>query len=280
MQIIRGIQPRPRRIMLYGVHGCGKSTWASNAPEPLVLNLEDGVGDIDVAKTPVLRSYPEVLQALAWVYREAHTFKTLIVDTADWLNKLLVNDVCSKAGKESLAEVGGGFGKGNALLDSRWSAILEQLMLIYEQRRMAIIILAHAKVEKVRPPEQDAYDKYAPDLPAESASTLMEWADEVLFANFKTYVAEKKDGITQTRGMASGGKDVFLRTSETAYAYAKNRISGMPSELPMDWAAYYSHVKTHYERVKRGDIEGLVVEGSSKTEAAKQLERDAAEVFG
>lgn len=266
MQILKGIKARPRRILIYGVHGCGKSTWASEAPKPFFVNLEDGVNDIDCDKSQQLRTLDEVMYCLHWLLKEPHDYKTCVIDTIDWLEQVINKDLCEKSGAESLAEVGGGFGKGNARAISKWSAIVDILGSLQRQRGMSIILISHAKIEKIKPADQDAYDKYAPDLANHASMVLQEWCDEVLFAQFKVYVAQIEDGIKKTRGRASGGKEVIVRTSETPYAYAKNRVAGMPSEIQLSWPAYFSYVKAHYATIKKGDIESLVVDGSSKVE--------------
>ncbi len=264
MQIVKGVKARPRRILLYGVHGCGKSTWASNSPKPFFVNLEDGVNDIDCDKSQQLRTLDEVLYCLHWLFKERHDYQTCVIDTADWLEQVINRDLCEKSGAESFAEVGGGFGKGNARAVSKWDVIIGLLGQLQRTRGMSIIILSHAKIEKIKPADQDAFDKYAPDLHVHASMLLQEWCDEVLFAQFKVYVAQVEDGIKKTRGRATGGKEVVVRTCETAYAYAKNRVAGMPNEIPLDWPTYFSYVKAHYSTIKKGDIESLVVDGTSK----------------
>lgn len=264
MQIVKGIKARPRRILLYGVHGCGKSTWASNAPKPFFVNLEDGVNDIDCDKSQQLRTLDEVLFCLHWLLKESHEYQTCVVDTVDWLEQIINRDLCEKSGVESLAEVGGGFGKGNARAIGKWDQIVSLLSQLQRVRGMSIILLSHAKIEKIKPADQDAFDKYAPDMHNHASMLLQEWCDEVLFAQFKVFVAQVDDGIKKTRGRATGGKEVIVRTCETAYAYAKNRIAGMPAEIQLDWPTYFAYVRAHYAAAKKGDIESLVVDGSSK----------------
>lgn len=283
MKIIKGIKARARRILLYGVHGCGKSTWASKSPSPFFVNLEDGVDDIECDRSTMLKTIAEVMDCLNWLLREKHDYKTAVVDTIDWLDQVINRDLCQQSGAESLSEVAGGFGKGQSRAANRWDAIVQLLNRLHKERCMGIILLSHAKSEAVKPADGDTYDKYAPDLPKAVSMMLQEWCDEVFFADFKVYVNSVKDGMTGTRGRASGGREVRVRTGETPYAYAKNRVSGMPAELPMDWDAYYKCVKNHYAKIKTGDIEAIVVDGSSKngehlTEIIK-IEEEAREVF-
>ena len=47
--IQRGRTLMPRRIMLYGVHGVGKSTFGAMAETPVFITTEEGTNDIDCA---------------------------------------------------------------------------------------------------------------------------------------------------------------------------------------------------------------------------------------
>ena len=68
MQVIRGRQAKPRRVLLYGQEGVGKSTWAAASPKPIFLDFEDGLNDLDVDKSPRIGSYDECLENLRWLY--------------------------------------------------------------------------------------------------------------------------------------------------------------------------------------------------------------------
>ena len=89
----------------------------------------------------------------------------------------------------------------------------------------------------------------------------MEWCSEVLFARSRVNVMTKEEGPNKIlRGVAIGGKDRYLVTSETAGAIAKNRMNGMPDEIPLDFAEFAKYLRTP----PAGNIAGEVVDGSSK----------------
>ena len=48
-----GKENRPPRIMIYGAEGVGKSTFAASAPNPVFIQTEDGLGEIDCCKFPL-----------------------------------------------------------------------------------------------------------------------------------------------------------------------------------------------------------------------------------
>ena len=61
MKFISGKKPKPRTTVLYGVHGVGKTTWAAQAPNPIVVDVEDGSADLDVTRTPVIKNSDDLM---------------------------------------------------------------------------------------------------------------------------------------------------------------------------------------------------------------------------
>lgn len=235
MKILKGRQVVPRRTLLYGVHGIGKSTWAAAAPECLILNLEDGLNDIDCQRTEHLTTLEQVNDALRWLGTQQHSFKTVAIDSIDWLESIIHAEVAKAAGKNSIADIGYGVGYKQAL--THWDKITFALDWLRSEKQMGVILLAHCAVKKHSDPEQDSYDRYQPALHDLASAFLMEWCDEVLFASYRTYVRKEDLGFNKERAIAIGGTERYIRTQETAAALAKNRLS-MPAEIEFSWSAY------------------------------------------
>lgn len=51
----------PPRIMVYGTHGLGKTTFAANMPSPIFIPCEDGLSSIEVPAFPMPTSFQDVL---------------------------------------------------------------------------------------------------------------------------------------------------------------------------------------------------------------------------
>ncbi len=228
----------PRRVVLYGVHGVGKSSWASCAPAPIFLPTEEGLNDLDVAKFPLLTRYADVLQAIDELYQSAHDFKTLVIDSADWLERLIWDDVCRKEQVESIEEIG--YAKGYTFALDRWREVLAGIDALRRERAMHAVLIAHSKIERFESPETESYDRYSPKLHKHAAALVQEWADEVLFACYRvmTRATDEGFGKERTRGLGTGER--LLRTTERPAHLAKNRLD-LPDELPLLWDAYASH---------------------------------------
>lgn len=281
MKVRTGKRSRPRRTLLYGIHGVGKSTWASKAPRPFFLDIEGGSDDIDVAGSndEPIHDLDGIIQWMNWIYTEDHPFESLVIDTADWVEDRICSSVAAENKKKTIAEIP--YGKGPKFVVAKWQTIMAGLEAIRMHRNMQIILLAHAKIRKFDSPESERYDRYEPDMLEDSSSLLQEWCDEVLFASFKIFTLQEDQGFGKTRLIAKGGKERFIRTNESAAALAKNRLT-LPDELPMEWSALaaYHRPFTAKETTPRvdplkgelvdfpprddGNINGLVLDGSSK----------------
>jgi len=229
----------PVKTVVYGAEGIGKSTFASHFPAPLFVDTEGSTARMDVARTETPTSLAMLTQILCEVRDKPQGFRTLVLDTADWAERLCVQAVCQKNGKTGIEDFG--YGKGYSYVYEEMGRILNLLGEIAE-RGMHIVITAHAAIRKFeQPDEMGAYDRWELKLinspRCNVCAMLKEWADMVLFANYKTFaVAADKDG---KKLKARGGERVMY-TSHNPCWDAKNRF-GLPPELPFDFAQI-SHI--------------------------------------
>ena len=225
LAISRGRIIRPQKVVIYGPEGVGKSTLASLTTAAVFLDTEGGTHHLDVIRLDAVSSWEDIKAAIARLATAQHPFKTLVIDTADWLEKRLAEHLCIKANKDSIEDFG--YGKGWVLLAEEFARFLSSLDVLLA-RGMHVIFLAHSTVRKFEAPDQaGSYDRFELKLSKQAAPLLKEWADLVLFANFVTKVAEKDNG--KMRGV--GGKERVLFTTHTAAYDAKNR-HGLPDKLP------------------------------------------------
>lgn len=238
MKILSGKEKAPRKCMLYGTHGIGKSTWAALAPGCVFLNLEDGLNNIDCKRSEHITTLESVIEFLNWLIAAEHEFFTLAIDSMDWLESMIHAVAAEKAGKAHIADIGYGAGYKQAL--GHWDRIMTLLEMLRSDRRMSIVLLAHANVKRFESPDQDSYDRYQPALHDTASAMWQEWSDEVLFASYRVFIRKEDLGFDKERAIAVDGNERFVRTQETPAVLAKNRL-GMPPEIEFTWAAYQSH---------------------------------------
>ena len=239
-QIRSGPRHSPPRLLIYGTEGIGKSTTAAQALRPIFITTEDGLDQIDCNSFPLARRFDEVMSAISVLYSEEHDYQSVVIDSLDWLERLIWDDVCREYGVKSIEKVDGGYAKGYTHALTQWREVLDGLDALRNQRGMAVILLAHTKIEKFEDPESVAYDRYSPRLHKHAAAMITEWCDAVLFATRKFRTESEDAGFNRKRAIAvalgSDGGERILRTVGGPSCIAKNRYS-LPSELPLSWQA-------------------------------------------
>ena len=233
-KISKGKKKKPRRTVLYGVHGIGKSTFAAAFPDAVFVPTEDGISDLDVASFPLCLDLSSAYQAIIELGGGDHEYKTVIVDSADWLERLIWKKVCQNEGKKAITDFGYGAGYGKA--NQIFADILNALNCCRDNG-MNVVLIAHCAISRFENPEGDSYDRYVPKLHKDAAALIQEWADEVFFATYKVNVRKSDEGFNKERGVGVGAGERVLRTTERPAHLAKNRL-GLPDELPMSYEAY------------------------------------------
>ena len=241
----QAVKSLPPRILVYGSEGIGKTSLGATANAPIFLPTENGLsGHIDAQAFPVSKTYKEAIGYLTELATQEHDRKTLVVDSLDWLEPLIWDEICRFNAEKSIEKVGGGYGKGYAMALELWREYLSILDYLNQEKEMMIIQIAHAQVKRYENPEMDAYDRYSIKLQdgksTSAAGLLIEYSDIVLFANHQVFVRKEEKVFNKERKIAVGGGARVLYTEERPAFKAKNRY-GLPPELPFDKdGAYWS----------------------------------------
>lgn len=226
MQITRGIIPKAQKIVLYGPEGIGKSTFAAAFPEVVFIDTEGSTSGMDVARLPDPKSWPQLLEEVRYIRDNPKNAGTLALDTADWAEKLAVRYLCDKSQKHGIEDWG--YGKGYTYLSETFGELLHLLQEVVD-RGVHVIVTAHAKINKFeQPDEMGAYDRWELKLTKLVAPMVKEWADMVLFANYKTLSVAVDDKGKKRK--AQGGQRVLYTTHHPCWD-GKNRHN-LPDELP------------------------------------------------
>jgi len=240
-QIQKGRQPMPPRLAVYGTEGIGKSTFAAQAPKPVFIQTEDGLAEIDCDRFPLSTTFEDVETALAELAMEQHHYQTVVIDSLDWLERLIWDDLCQQYNVSSIEKVDGGYAKGYTHAVSLWRKVLDALNGLRTERGMVVICIAHAKVEKFEDPETAAYDRYSPRLHKHASALVNEWSDAVLFATRKFRTQTEDAGFGRKRSIAkeigNAGGERILRCVGGPSCIAKNRY-GIDEEIDLSWTAF------------------------------------------
>jgi len=221
MELVKGPIQRAQKICLYGVEGIGKSYFASKFPNPIFIDTEDGTSHMDVIRTPKPSSWTMLMSQVEYFRSHPSELDTLVIDTLDWAEQLCVEHICSKNKKDGLESFG--YGKGYTYLAEEFGRLLNSLSDLVDLG-INVMVVAHATMRKFeQPDEMGAYDRWEMKLQKKTAPMVKEWADIVLFANYKTYVVNVDgQGAEKGTNKARGGKRVMYTTHHPCWD-AKNR---------------------------------------------------------
>ena len=229
--ITTGILDSPVKTVLYGPEGIGKSTFASHFPDPVFIDTEGGTKRLNIARLPQPTSWAMLLDEVNEVRKGAIPCGTLVIDTADWAERLAITALCAKAKVDGLE--GFGYGKGYTYLKEEYGRLLDALEEVLNTGHN-VLILAHSTISKFEQPDAVGnYDRWTMKTTKQVEPMLREWCDLLLFANYKTIV-EKVGDSKNAKSKASGGRRVMY-TTHTPCWDAKNRF-GLPGEMPFDYA--------------------------------------------
>lgn len=225
--ITSGKIPHAKKVLIYGPEGVGKSTFSSKFPDPLFIDTEGSTRNLDVKRFPSPTSWPMLLDEISSVLQNKPC-KTLVIDTLDWAEKICIKDLCATKGWSGIEDPG--YGKGYTYLVERFGTLLNLLEDVV-RNGINVVVTAHAKINKFeQPDEMGAYDRWELKLEKKDASISKEWADMILFANYKTIVIKDENG----KKKGQGGQKRVMYTTHTAAWDAKNR-DDLPDVLDFDF---------------------------------------------
>lgn len=234
MQITRGKITRAQKIVIYGPEGIGKSTFAAAFPNPVFIDTEGSTNHMDVARLPRPSSWTMLLEQVRYIRQHPETCGTLVIDTADWAEQLCVTEICAKSQKAGIEDFG--YGKGYVYLAEEFGKLLNLLEEIVD-RGIHVVLTAHAKMRRFEQPDElGGYDRWEMKVGKNTAPLVKEWADMLLFANYKTYVINvDNQGAQKGRNKAQGGARIMYTSHHPCWD-AKNRHN-LPEEIPLEFAA-------------------------------------------
>lgn len=238
MDIIKGKIPCAKKVVIYGPEGIGKSTLASCFPDPVFSDTEGSTNAMDIARFQKPTSWQMLKDQIAYVKANPSCCKTYVIDTIDWAEQMCIESICAQHQKKGIEDFG--YGNGYVYAKEEFGRFLNSLSELVE-KGVNVVLTAHAQMRKFEQPDElGAYDRWELKLGKKTSSQtsplVKEWADMLLFCNYKTIVVNVDgQGAQKGKNKAQGGRRVMY-TSHHACWDAKNRY-GLPDELPMEYSA-------------------------------------------
>lgn len=218
--IIKEAQPHKQKSMVYGNPGVGKSTLASQMDKPLFIDMEGGLTNMDVPRTPTISLYANAVKVLVDIHYDKDKllkeYHTIVIDSIDWLCRKaeehasgvktvvdgkLVTDMTATLGKAN-----GGYGNGGKQLDNHIRAELLPALDVLVADGFAICLIAHADQKDLLDSEGYRVTKLSPAIHERLMEPIVQWCDNVFYLK----------NVNGERELVLEGTDMIL---------AKNRLN-------------------------------------------------------
>jgi hypothetical protein len=237
--IITGKKVRPIFCLIGGQGGIGKTTFGSQAPDPIFLDTERSADQVGAHRFPTPSTYLEFALQLDFLDKEEHPYKSIVVDTVDALEPLINQRTCEDLRVSSIdqPEKGGGYIHAKGL----WRKLLTKMRAMSE--RFNIILIGHLSVKPFNDPASPTpYDCWRLRINEKCADVLKESVDIMLYACIDLTVT--KASIKDKKGRAIG-TDHIMHTRPAPGYDAKNRFD-LEDPLPLEWQALEDGVRAFY----------------------------------
>ena len=237
-KIKRGGETLPPRVLLSGPEGIGKSTFGAGAPAPLFISQEDGLTGLDHVARISPETYADVLATIDALTADPGEYKTLVIDTTDWLERSIHQFICARDGKQGIEDYG--YGKGYKVAEQELSNLTAKLDTLRSRQKFGVILLSHVQIKPFTAPDGNTWDRY--ELKGHKGFTgiLREWPDACLFAVYEVFKTKERGSSVEK--VTGGGR--IIHTTWSPGWDAKNRL-GLSEVLDLDYSQFAEEVEAN-----------------------------------
>ena len=259
------ISDNPPVLVVYGVDGVGKTTLASEFPDPIYLPTEGerAPSGVDMPTPGTIESLNDLFDIFAELLTQDHDRKTVIIDSLDGLESLIWKATCARLGIASIEAAD--FGKGYVEADTEWS---EYLSAISELARngIAVVQIAHPSIIRFDSPTTEPYSRYTTKMHKRANSMVRERCDIVAFMDYRISLKEKEVAPKTKITHAVGGRERQIHLAERAGFQAKNRYD-MPDMIKYTSGNGYAELSKFFPAPK-GKLTAASNDNASQEHAA------------
>ena len=169
-----------------------------------------------------------MIDAIRYLGNESARITTLVLDSLDKLEPLIVAAVCADRGYASIESPG--YGKGWVEADKWWLDFLRGCEWLRRTRGMTIVLIAHSEITTVNDPRVATYTSYQLRLHKRARALVEDSADLIGFLATDVVIKNEQSGFGKTRARADGGSTRWLHVEGRPAFVAKNRYV-MPERI-------------------------------------------------
>lgn len=226
-------------LLLYGRPKCGKTSFAAQCPNNLILCFEKGVNflpGIYAADMEKWSDFKALLRQLSKTEVKGK-FKTVTIDTVSLAWSLCERYICDNNGVNAISDIP--WGKGYALLKDEFSSALRKISMM----GYGIILITHAKIRLEKIDDEHSVEVVSPNIPERAQDVINALVDIIGYIDYKP-----EEGGTAKRD---------LITRETPTIVAGSRLKYLPPRIPF---GYHELVNAIGEAIeKQGEVDGAKI---------------------
>lgn len=216
---------RPPILTICGDAGTGKTSLAATFPSPIFIRAEDGLQSIPQGQRPdafpVLKDSDALFEQLLALLKEDHPYSTLVIDSVSKLEEIFVREILETDGRaKGINQALGGYGNGPSAVAAMHGRVRKAAGMLNEKKHMAVVFIAHADLETMRPPDMDDYTRYSLRMMPKSLPHYVDDVDLVGFVRLTS--ALRGDDGDRKKVISDGSRELVAYA--TAASVSKNRF--------------------------------------------------------
>lgn len=216
---------RPPILTICGDAGTGKTSLAATFPSPIFIRAEDGLQSIPQGQRPdafpVLKDSETLFEQLLALLKEEHPYSTLVIDSVSKLEEIFVREILETDGRaKGINQALGGYGNGPSAVAAMHGRVRKAAGMLNEKKHMAVVFIAHADLETMRPPDMDDYTRYSLRMMPKSLPHYVDDVDLVGFVRLTS--ALRGDDGDRKKVISDGSRELVAYA--TAASVSKNRF--------------------------------------------------------
>ena len=169
---------------IYGPAKCGKTTFGSKMPKPLLLAFERGYNAIPGIVAQDITSWGEMKQVLRELKKQEvkDMFQSIIVDTADIASDMCQKYICNQLGIENIGD-GGWTNNGWA----KYKKEFEETFRALSQLGYAVVFISHDKEKTISPKDAKDYQQIGSSMQSSALAVIENMSDIIGYAHPKIF---------------------------------------------------------------------------------------------
>jgi len=183
---------------IYGEHRSGKSTVASQFPNPCFLAGEPGIKYLKIPDSAKKYAYTwqDVVRFSKTIMEKKHNYKTIVFDTVDSFNNLATEYICTSENVQSLMDTDRK--KGYDFVRKELWRVIHPIAM---DKDLTLIMLFHLKIVELKPKNKEKYNRWTINFTDKSKELLFTYPHHIMLAYFK-----KKDDEEERRLRTAGSQ--------------------------------------------------------------------------